>query len=280
MLTGYLSPSAGQAWIAGFDISKNITQARQKMGYLPENAPLYTDMSVLDFLRFVLQLRRVPTRLHRQRLQEVCERCGLLQVLGQLIGRLSKGFRQRVGLAQALVHDPDLLILDEPTSGLDPNQIGEMRQLMADLAQDKTILLSTHILSEVQATCSRVLIIHEGQLVADKNTASLHLLAECKRLQVVLAPRYGYADITQIAQLQHAIQESFGVVTVEMLPGEGGSSVGLLISYQMHADPRADVFNWAVNHDWTILNMHNEHVSLEQAFKQATQMPAAGVAHA
>mgnify|MGYP002409996587 FL=1 len=167
ILTGFLRPSAGQALVGGVDVAEDPLATRARIGYLPESAPLYNDMMVLDFLEYASDLRGVPREGRREKLKAICQRCGLLEVLGKDIGHLSKGFRQRVGLAQAIVHDPDLIILDEPTSGLDPNQIVEIRELIKDLGREKTVILSTHILPEVQATCGRIIIVADGKLVAD-----------------------------------------------------------------------------------------------------------------
>src|SRR6185369_6452816 len=167
MLTGYLRPTSGSAVVGGIDVAEDPRAAKRLIGYLPENAPLYDDMMVVDFLNFVSDLREVEVPVRQRRLHEICGRCGLMDVLGKNIGQLSKGYRQRVGLAQAMVHDPDVLILDEPTSGLDPNQIVEIRGLIQELGREKTVILSTHILPEVQASCGRIIIVNKGKLVAD-----------------------------------------------------------------------------------------------------------------
>lgn len=165
-------------------------RARKRIGYLPENNPLYEEMMVVDFLRFVAEARQVEKSVRTARIKSAVERCGLGAVIGKDIGQLSKGYRQRVGLAQAILHEPDLLILDEPTSGLDPNQIVEIRALIKDLGREKTVILSTHVLSEVQSTCSRVLIINNGQLVADDSPEHLTTSGE-GALHVVIGSRTG-----------------------------------------------------------------------------------------
>src|SRR5262244_1050096 len=167
VLTCYLAPTAGRAEVAGFDVFTQPLEVRRRIGYLPEDTPLYKDMLVLEYLDYVTELRRVPRAERRARIKRIGEITGIMSVLGKKIGELSRGFRQRVGLTQAMVHDPDLLILDEPTSGLDPNQIVEIRQLITDIGKEKTVILSTHILPEVKATCSRVVIIADGRIVAD-----------------------------------------------------------------------------------------------------------------
>ena len=173
LLTGYLAPSEGSARIAGFDIATKRLQAAQRLGYLPENGPLYADMTPRTLLSFFAELRGMTPRQFDERFEVVVHTCNLGSVLGKPIGKLSKGFRQRVGMAQALLHDPDVLILDEPTAGLDPNQIREVRKMIRELGQSKTILLSTHILQEVEAMCNRVVFINEGRLVFDGTPAQL-----------------------------------------------------------------------------------------------------------
>lgn len=173
MLTGYLSPSAGVARIGGFDTQTERLQAAEMLGYLPENGPLYAEMTPQTFLRYVGQTRMMPRNRLAERMEYVCDHCSLGDVWGKAIGKLSRGYRQRVGMAQALLHDPEVLILDEPTSGLDPNQVHGMRELIVNLGKTKTVLLSTHILQEVHAVCSRVVLVNEGRLVFDGPTNEL-----------------------------------------------------------------------------------------------------------
>lgn len=167
MITGFLSPSGGRVTLGGVDIAEDSIRARRMIGYLPETPPLYPEMTVREYLHYVARLREIPNREIPLRLGEVLERCFLQEVSDKLISHLSKGFKQRVGLAQAMIHRPELLILDEPTSGLDPKQIIQIRELIKELAADRTVILSTHILPEVQNTCSRVLIINRGKVVAE-----------------------------------------------------------------------------------------------------------------
>lgn len=167
LLTGYLAPSEGTARIAGFNMATERLKGAERLGYLPENGPLYADMSPRSLLTFFGELRQLTGRKLNERLDAVIHTCNLETVIGKPIGKLSKGYRQRVGMAQALLHDPDVLILDEPTAGLDPNQIREVRKMIRTLGESKTILLSTHILQEVEAMCNRVVFINEGRLVFD-----------------------------------------------------------------------------------------------------------------
>lgn len=173
LLTGFLAPSSGTARIAGFDVQQDRLEAVSVVGYLPENGPLYPEMSPEAILKHVAEVRRMPRAEFGPRLDFVAEKCSLQSVWRKPVGKLSKGYRQRVGMAQALLHDPDVLILDEPTAGLDPNQVHDVRELIRGLGKTKTILLSTHILQEVRAVCDRVLLVNEGQLVFDKPTREL-----------------------------------------------------------------------------------------------------------
>ena len=167
MLTGYLAPSKGESFIGGHDVAADRLKATELLGYLPENGPLYAEMTPSSLLSYLGQARGMSPERIQERLQFVVEKCALKTVWSKPIGKLSKGYRQRVGMAQALLHDPEILILDEPTSGLDPNQIHDVRELILSLAKTKTILLSTHILREVKAICSRVIVINQGRLVLD-----------------------------------------------------------------------------------------------------------------
>ena len=173
LLTGYLSPSEGEARIAGYDVATHRIAAAERLGYLPENGPLYADMTPRSLLEFFGELRGMSPREFHERFEAVVHICNLETVLGKPIAKLSKGFRQRVGMAQALLHDPEVLVLDEPTAGLDPNQIREVRKMIRELGESKTILLSTHILQEVEAMCNRVVFINEGRLVFDGSPAEL-----------------------------------------------------------------------------------------------------------
>lgn len=173
ILTGFLPPTAGTARVCGFDVVTDPMEAKRKLGYLPETPPLYPEMYVRDYLDFVARIKGVPARARRARVDEAIEKCSLGDVSSKLTGKLSKGYRQRVGLAQALVHEPEVLVLDEPTAGLDPRQINETRELIRNLGGSHTVILSTHILPEVAITCERVVIINRGRVVAEGTTESL-----------------------------------------------------------------------------------------------------------
>ena len=269
MLTGFLKPSAGTARVAGIDVAEDRLGAQRHIGYLPESAPLYDDMMVVDFLDFVAELRAVPKPERARRKREICERCGLVEVLGKDIGQLSKGYRQRVGLAQAMIHDPDLLILDEPTSGLDPNQIVEIRDLIKELGREKTIVLSTHILPEVQATCGRIIIISDGRLVADDTPEALTEGDAGAVIQVVVKGRNGGGLDPQAVRA--ALVAVDGVRSVEAFEGEGAGTLGFRLKAGGSADPREAVFQAAVQNGLVLLGMQRERVSLEDTFRRLTR---------
>ena len=266
ILAGYSTPTAGVAKVGDIDVTQDTVAARRLIGYLPESNPLYEEMMVIDFLRFTAEVREVPVGDRAARIRRAVERCGLGQVLGKDISQLSKGFRQRVGLAQAILHEPELLILDEPTSGLDPNQIVEIRALIKELGREKTVILSTHILSEVQSTCSRVLIINDGKLVAD-DSPERPQNAEGGSLRVTLGSRSGAKlDGTAVKIALGAVP---GVVSVESAEGEGDGTFGFKLRYA-NEDPRRALFEAAVQLDWVLLSLERVHVSLEETFRKLT----------
>src|SRR5471030_1569563 len=215
VLAGYLPPTDGKIRIAGFDVVTDSIEVRKRIGYMPENVPLYTDMRVNEFLRFRAELKKVTGRKIKERVEIVKQLCHLKDVENKIIGTLSKGYRQRVGLADAMVHEPELLNLDEPTIGLDPNQIRSVRDLIKDLGKHHTILLSTHILSEVELTCSRVLVIHRGKIEASDTPANLTRLVRGGG-SIVLEVRAPAADVVSRLKALPKIED----VEID-LPGEG-----------------------------------------------------------
>jgi ABC-2 type transport system ATP-binding protein len=270
MLTGFLKPTGGTALIGGIDVSDDPLAAQKRIGYLPESAPLYDDMMVIDFLEYVAALRGVTPEDLKKRLKTICERCGLMNVLGKDIGQLSKGYRQRVGLAQAIVHDPDLLILDEPTSGLDPNQIVEIRELIKELGRDMTVILSTHILPEVQASCSRIIIISDGKLVADDSPENLtETGAQGSQIRLVVKQKNGTP--LDRDRVRSVLSDLPGVRTVESADGEGPETVGFSLRSKGSEDPREAIFSAAVKEGFVLLEVHRERVSLEATFRRLTR---------
>jgi len=257
MLSGYLPPTEGRASIAGFDTFLQSLEARRRIGYLPETVPLYPEMAVADYLDFMAALRKVPNR--RTAVQRAMEATHVEDRARMNIGKLSKGYRQRVGLAQALVHDPDVLILDEPTIGLDPRQIIEVRELIKGLAGQHTILISTHILPEVEQVCSRVLIIHRGKLVAEDTPKNLGA-----RLRG--AERIGLQVTGDGAKLQKALAAVPGVQSVQVV-NDGRYEVAVTPGQ----DLRAQLAETVVKGGWRLLELAPVGMSLEEIFLQLTQ---------
>ncbi len=265
ILTGFISATDGTATIDGLDVQADSLEVRRRIGYLPENAPVYRDMVVRDYLKFVCDVRQADPA----RIDVVAAQVGLGDVMQRPIGELSKGYRQRVGLAQALVHDPPILILDEPTTGLDPNQIVEIRDLIAEIGKTKTILLSTHILGEVSAVCGRVLIVAQGSIVGFGTPAELEQRARGgARIEVVVrAP--SDADVAAILGALDGVRE------VRAGPAEGPGTVGATVSCDAEADPREAIFGACVERGWTLLTLNREAGSLEDAFRELTAGGAA-----
>ncbi|HEV3063330.1 MAG TPA: ABC transporter ATP-binding protein [Vicinamibacterales bacterium] len=258
ILTGYMPATTGKAIVAGFDVFDQPLEAKQRTGYLPETPPLYPDMSVLEYLTFVAKIKGILPAERRQRIARVMERTRVADMANRLCSRLSKGYKQRVGLAQALIHNPDVLILDEPTAGLDPKQIIETRELIKELAGDHTIILSTHILPEVSQTCQRVVIINKGRVVAidtpDNLTARLRG-SETMYLQVDTAD----ADASQ------ALRRVAGVTRVVESERRNG-----LVAYEVDSetgrDVRRDLARAVVTSGWGLLEMRPMRMSLEDVF--------------
>jgi ABC-2 type transport system ATP-binding protein len=264
ILTCFLAPTSGSAQVAGFDVFDQSLEVRQHVGYLPEDTPLYKDMSVLEHLEFAANMHGMSGDRVHARIKEIGGRCGLSDVAGKLVGELSKGYRQRVGLAQAMLHDPDILILDEPTSGLDPNQIAEIRALIKEVGKEKTVILSTHILPEVQATCSRMLIISGGKLVADGTPDELRAREKATRYRLVVESNGAAADA-----VKDKVAGVSGVVQCLKVAGEDGSHT-FAIDGEAKSDLRKQLFRAAVDNKWTLLELTREAASLEDVFRNLT----------
>ena len=266
ILTCYMPPTEGSVQVDGLDVSQHSLAVRRKIGYLPEMNPLYHEMNVLDYLEYSAQLHGLRGPVVQHRIREMVQVCGLESVRHKDIGEMSKGFRQRVGLAQAMIHDPEVLILDEPTSGLDPNQIVEIRNLIKRLGRAKTVILSTHILSEVQATCGRVLVINEGKIVADGTPE--HLQREFHGNEsLTLELRTGSGDPLQdVAPHLHSLTS---VTDVTLLDEKSGVCRFELFT-EKGSDVREAAFRLAVNHGWILLEMHRKATTLEEVFHKLT----------
>ncbi|MFT5970836.1 MAG: ABC-2 type transport system ATP-binding protein [Flavobacteriales bacterium] len=252
ILTSYLPPSEGKAEVGGFDVEEDAMSVKELVGYLPEHNPLYLEMYVREYLNFVASLYKQPL----SKVDEMIALTGLQPEQHKQIGDLSKGYRQRVGLAQALIHNPEVLILDEPTTGLDPNQLKEIRALIKEIGKEKTILFSTHIMQEVEALCDRVIIIDSGRIVADKPTAELKSLTNS--MQIVTVEFEEDADKNQLATIE-------GVENVEEI-----NSTTWKLTSSVNKNLRKSVFEFAVKNDLTILQQQQETQDLESIFQELT----------
>jgi gliding motility-associated transport system ATP-binding protein len=266
IVTCYMPPNSGTVEVDGLNISDHSLEVRKKIGYLPELNPLYMDMNVLDYLAYSAELHGITGAPAQQRIKEMVGVCGLVEVRHKDIGELSKGYRQRVGLAQAMIHDPEVLILDEPTSGLDPNQIVEIRNLIRQLGRAKTVILSTHILSEVQATCDRVIIINEGKIVANGSPDQLQRQfqgGEGLTVEIKSSLQNPLEEITpKLRILAH--------VTNVTLASHEGQITRVDIAVDRGQDVREAVFRLAVSEGWVILEMNRKITSLEEVFHKLT----------
>lgn len=263
MLTGYLPPTSGTASVAGFDIFRQSIDARRKIGYMPENVPLYEDMRVREYLKFRAQLKGLSGGDVRRRVGDVIDTCGLEGVRRKMIKTLSKGYRQRVGLADSLVHQPELLILDEPTNGLDPNQIRQIRELIKRLAENHTVLVSTHILSEVEMTCSRVIIIDGGKIKAADTPANLITkMRAAGRVQVELQ-----ADPEVVSP---AISRLERVKKVSPEPLDDGWTK-FTVWVDSGTDARERIHNLAAQYGWPCRSLFRHEATLEDVFVELTR---------
>ena len=263
IVTGFIPPSSGKVTIAGYDVVSDSLEARKHIGYLPETVPLYTDMSVEEYLAFMGTIRGMERKKLNSRISDVIEVCRLEEYQSSHISKLSKGFRQRVGIAQAILHEPDVLILDEPTIGIDPIQIIETRQLIKDLAGDHTVIISTHILPEVSMLCQRVIIIHEGEIVAvDKPDNLGTRLRGSERVELELnAP---------VKEATKAIESLEDVVSVSTTDSEKDNSTCLLIDTVTGSNARANLASTVVNKGWDLLTIKPIGMTLEEIFVSLT----------
>jgi ABC-2 type transport system ATP-binding protein len=256
ILTCFIPQTTGQALVCGFDVAEQSIEVRKNVGYLPEHNPLYLDMYVKEYLEFIAGLHHLKNT--KQRIAEMIEITGLQVEQKKKIGALSKGYRQRVGLAQAMIHDPKVLILDEPTTGLDPNQLAEIRNLIIEIGKQKTVLLSTHIMQEVEAVCNRVIIINKGQIVANDKTSVLQN-SQNKNSQIVTVEFDKAISDAQLKSIE-------GITSVKNSAGN---------TWQIQAntakDIRSDIFQFAVKNELTLLTLQKEEQKLEGVFKQLTK---------
>src|SRR3954449_8749127 len=277
VLTCFMPPTSGTAIVAGFDVLEQPMEVKKRIGYLPETPPLYPEMETAEYLKFVGQLKGLSGAELKKRVDYVCERCAIVDVRNRLIGKLSKGYRQRVGLAQAIIHNPDVLVLDEPTAGLDPKQINETRDLIKDLAGSHTIILSTHILPEVEQTCEQVVIINKGRLVATDSVRNLQ--ARARGAESVVLEVAGRDTALDVGKVQQRLQQIAGVGGV-VLRNQFDSHAVFEIEGQKGALVRGDLARAVVESGWDLNELRPAAMSLEEVFLQLTgseaQAQAAG----
>ena len=272
ILTCFISPTDGTAKVHGHDVFDEPLEVRRKIGYLPQRAPLYQDMRVWDYLRFVADMRGLDESTFKARMRKIVEVCGLAQVLGKDISTLSHGYRQRVGLGQALVHDPPILILDEPTSDLDPNEKAEVIKYIKEIGKERTILLSTHNLSEVEAACARAIIVSKGRIVADGPLDEIR--GRSGRIRYVVAVSERSTEPSKaapsLAEVQSTLRALGGVRSVAELPTDDKAHAFELTGDQ-DGDLRADLFRLVVAKGWTLLELRRDAQTLEDVFRDLTK---------
>jgi len=264
MLTCYMLPSSGTIRVKDYNVHEHFLEIKKLIGYLPESAPLYPDMIVFDYLDFVARVRGLEDGRRESRVKELAGLCGLKEVMHKSINELSKGYRQRVGLAHAMMGDPEILVLDEPTSGLDPNQRVEIRDIIREIGKEKTVILSTHILSEAEATCDRVVIINKGKIVADGRTEDLKKEAGGSYIIRASIAKGDFAEVKEALQQVPGVQD---VVQTGTRDGE----VDFYVSCTGGKDIRPDIYSVIKSRDWTLLEFHRETRTLETIFRELTR---------
>jgi len=265
MLTGYFNPSEGDIRVKDISVHKNPLAVKSLIGYLPESAPLYKGMLVYDYLDHVAKIRGLRSTAKEKRLGELADMCGLRGIMHQTIDTLSKGLKQRVGLAHAMMSDPEILVLDEPTSGLDPNQIVDIREIIRKIGKEKTVILSTHILSEAEATCNRIVIINKGKIIADGSTEDIKSRnSRADQIQIELLQ----AEFEPVSQQLESVK---GVRRVEQIPSDDASRLKVQVSTEDGCDPRIDLYAAVKSSDWVLIDFHRESKTLETIFRELTR---------
>ena len=262
VMTGYLTPTTGNVYVNDLDIQSNTLEIQKQIGYLPELNPLYAEMRVYDLLEFTGNIRNITGKAFKNSLARVIEQCGLKGVIHRMVSECSKGYKQRIGLACAMIHDPKILILDEPVTGLDPNQIVEIRNLIKDLGTEKLVLMSSHILQEIQATVNRIIIIHKGEIVADGTNEEL---------------MSGFMGNTKLTLEIKNAEDSTVKALTEKIPSislvdtttRNGSQI-LHLEYPKEKDPREELFQYAIDSNWVVTEMSPHSVNLESIFRTLT----------
>ena len=263
MLTGFIHPTSGSISVKDVNIDKQPLEIKRLMGYLPESAPLYHDMLVYDYLSFVSSIRGIGVEKKNRRMHNLADLCGINEIMHKPVGELSKGYRQRVGLAHAMMSDPEILILDEPTSGLDPNQIVEIREIIKRIGKEKTVILSTHILSEAEATCDRIIIINHGKIVADGSTETLKQSASGEYLINISL---------QNAEFKSVEDELISIDGVNSVtPIEDGDCLQVKLLCKSQSDLRGDIYRKIKQTDWVLFEFYQETRTLENIFRELTR---------
>ncbi len=264
ILTGFLRPTAGSVRVKDYSIDEDSLQIKKLLGYLPESAPLYHDMLVYDYLDYVANIRRIDSSKKISRIRHLADLCGIREVMHKTINELSKGFKQRVGLAHAMMDDPEILVLDEPTSGLDPNQIIEIRDIIKQIGKEKTVILSTHILSEAEATCDRIVIINKGKIVANDTTQTLKQSAGGNNLISISLQN------TEFKSVKQRLTTISGISDIAQVSNDNGI-LNLKLTCMSSADIRGDIYKKVRQTDWILLEMHQETQTLENIFRELTR---------
>jgi ABC-2 type transport system ATP-binding protein len=268
MLTGFLRPTSGSINVKDYTIDEHPLEIKKLLGYLPESAPLYHEMLVYDYLSYVADIRELDRDEKLSRIRYLANLCGLNEVMHQPIGELSKGYKQRVGLAHAMMNDPEILVMDEPTSGLDPNQIVEIREIIKEIGKEKTIILSTHILSEAEATCDRLAIINQGKIVADGKTQTLKQSAGGASLIRISLQN---TDLESVKKELQVIDGVTDIVPARREHGEDDNILHVTLTCQSSVDVRGDIYRKIKETDWILLELHQETKTLEHIFRELTR---------
>ena len=268
MLTGFLRPTSGTIRVKDFGIDENTLEIKNLMGYLPESAPLYHEMLVFDYLGYVADIRELNNDAKYQQIRKLADICGLNSVMHQPIGELSKGFKQRVGLAHAMMNDPEILVLDEPTSGLDPNQIVEIRDIIRQIGKEKTIILSTHILSEAEATCDRIVIIDGGKIAADGRTETLK---QSKGGEYLITLLLQDAAAESVKESLSPIDGITDILTIKEEQKGAGQVLRVKLTCRTDTDLRPQIYQKVKTTDWILLELAQETQSLERIFRDLTK---------
>jgi len=265
MLTGYFPPTSGTIAIKDLNINDHLLEIKQMIGYLPESSPFYKDLLVYDYLDYVAKVRGITTSERHTRIKYLADLCGLNHVMHKSIGELSKGLNQRVGLAHAMMRDPEILILDEPTQGLDPNQIVEIRKIIRKIGEEKTVIFSTHILSEAEATCDRIVIINQGKIVANGETEALKQSAGRESTIQITLENAGFDTVSQ------TLNPIEGVDSVEKIEQTDDGRLSVKIACRSESDRREEIYKAIKNTDWILLEFYQETRTLETIFSDLTR---------